>query len=268
MSGPDLIWSRKYSFEAAKKLCNASLLPVLSPLSYDFTNLAKLCTAARAGTVRIGRLTSFRPLFVLLAVLLSCLDRLGLFLSHLCRYPPGLLVGAKLIGAKLIEATGSSMAPALGKYGQTCGLYHFCPKGSLLDAVVFASKKGLAGPDFHRPKSVVPIIVVIVSRHRPSPPQQSIIALSRKMVDRRCARMLAAAAVTIILLSRPASSFVPQPTALSTALRTQTHHAQHAALLDPYLLETASSSLLSADCLLYTSPSPRDVEESRMPSSA
>ena len=59
---------------------------------------------------------------------------------------------------------------------------------------------------------------------------------------------LAAVAVTTILLSRPASSFVPQPTAaLSTALRTQIHHTQHAALLDPYLLETASSSLLSAD---------------------
>ena len=28
------------------------------------------------------------------------------------------------------------------------------------------------------------------------------------------------------------------------------------------------SILLSSDCLLYTSPSPRDVEESRMPSSA
>ena len=58
---------------------------------------------------------------------------------------------------------------------------------------------------------------------------------------------LAAVAVTIILLSRPASSFVPQSTALSTALRTQIQHTQHEALLDPYLLETASSSLLSAD---------------------
>ena len=29
-----------------------------------------------------------------------------------------------------------------------------------------------------------------------------------------------------------------------------------------------STSTLSKDCLLYTSPSPRDVEESRMPSSA
>ena len=28
------------------------------------------------------------------------------------------------------------------------------------------------------------------------------------------------------------------------------------------------ASLVSDDCLLYTSPSPRDVEESRMPSSA
>ena len=27
-------------------------------------------------------------------------------------------------------------------------------------------------------------------------------------------------------------------------------------------------ALMSRDCLLYTSPSPRDVEESRMPSSA
>ena len=32
--------------------------------------------------------------------------------------------------------------------------------------------------------------------------------------------------------------------------------------------ETSSSVPLFYDCLLYTSPSPRDVEESRMPSSA
>ena len=31
---------------------------------------------------------------------------------------------------------------------------------------------------------------------------------------------------------------------------------------------TAGTTTLSAHCLLYTSPSPRDVEESRMPSSA
>ena len=55
---------------------------------------------------------------------------------------------------------------------------------------------------------------------------------------------LAAVAVTIILLSKSASSFVPQSTA---ALRPQIQHTQHEALLDPYLLETASSSLLSAD---------------------
>ena len=30
----------------------------------------------------------------------------------------------------------------------------------------------------------------------------------------------------------------------------------------------SSEALLYTDCLLYTSPSPRDVEESRMPSSA
>ena len=32
--------------------------------------------------------------------------------------------------------------------------------------------------------------------------------------------------------------------------------------------EGFSESIQSIDCLLYTSPSPRDVEESRMPSSA
>ena len=32
--------------------------------------------------------------------------------------------------------------------------------------------------------------------------------------------------------------------------------------------ETGEIPLLYASCLLYTSPSPRDVEESRMPSSA
>ena len=31
---------------------------------------------------------------------------------------------------------------------------------------------------------------------------------------------------------------------------------------------TGQSIMLTKDCLLYTSPSPRDVEESRMPSSA
>jgi len=33
-------------------------------------------------------------------------------------------------------------------------------------------------------------------------------------------------------------------------------------------LEARRDSGLTRDCLLYTSPSPRDVEESRMPSSA
>ena len=32
--------------------------------------------------------------------------------------------------------------------------------------------------------------------------------------------------------------------------------------------DTLASALLANGCLLYTSPSPRDVEESRMPSSA
>ena len=32
--------------------------------------------------------------------------------------------------------------------------------------------------------------------------------------------------------------------------------------------ETRTKDMMRGDCLLYTSPSPRDVEESRMPSSA
>ena len=44
------------------------------------------------------------------------------------------------------------------------------------------------------------------------------------------------------------------------------------AQLDDYVVREAGSglqsSLLGGFCLLYTSPSPRDVEESRMPSSA
>ena len=32
--------------------------------------------------------------------------------------------------------------------------------------------------------------------------------------------------------------------------------------------DTLASALIANGCLLYTSPSPRDVEESRMPSSA
>ena len=43
-------------------------------------------------------------------------------------------------------------------------------------------------------------------------------------------------------------------------------------LLDKYLfaidLDRASNCYIANICLLYTSPSPRDVEESRMPSSA
>ena len=35
-----------------------------------------------------------------------------------------------------------------------------------------------------------------------------------------------------------------------------------------YLMKTNSNSGLLMDCLLYTSPSPRDFEASRMPSSA
>ena len=41
--------------------------------------------------------------------------------------------------------------------------------------------------------------------------------------------------------------------------------------MTPYGMQAAGEAWLSADqlsCLLYTSPSPRDVEESRMPSSA
>ena len=33
-------------------------------------------------------------------------------------------------------------------------------------------------------------------------------------------------------------------------------------------IDTGESIVVCKDCLLYTSPSPRDVEESRMPSSA
>ena len=38
--------------------------------------------------------------------------------------------------------------------------------------------------------------------------------------------------------------------------------------LDPARANTLKSLQLLSSCLLYTSPSPRDVEESRMPSSA
>ena len=40
------------------------------------------------------------------------------------------------------------------------------------------------------------------------------------------------------------------------------------ALIDPYALSGRVSAALVKDCLLYTSPSPRDRQKSRMPSSA
>ena len=39
-------------------------------------------------------------------------------------------------------------------------------------------------------------------------------------------------------------------------------------IIENYVLETITDIDLYKNCLLYTSPSPRDVEESRMPSSA
>ena len=42
-------------------------------------------------------------------------------------------------------------------------------------------------------------------------------------------------------------------------------------MIEPYVVgeqDTLSPWLVDCTCLLYTSPSPRDVEESRMPSSA
>ena len=38
--------------------------------------------------------------------------------------------------------------------------------------------------------------------------------------------------------------------------------------IGPYLVNYTQTITLAMNCLLYTSPSPRDVEESRMPSSA
>ena len=35
-----------------------------------------------------------------------------------------------------------------------------------------------------------------------------------------------------------------------------------------HILATFNNTIINITCLLYTSPSPRDVEESRMPSSA
>ena len=47
---------------------------------------------------------------------------------------------------------------------------------------------------------------------------------------------------------------------------TRADHAAHQVIAS--ILEETDIPILSEDCLLYTSPSPRDVEESRMPSSA
>ena len=61
-----------------------------------------LATDAQAGTVRIGRLASFRPLLVLPAVVLFlCLDRLGVC-SHLFPIPTG-VCSSELSLSKLSE---------------------------------------------------------------------------------------------------------------------------------------------------------------------
>ena len=56
---------------------------------------------------------------------------------------------------------------------------------------------------------------------------------------------------------------------LEAALSQDQREALNRRLAD-HTLENAKEAArkLSTDCLLYTSPSPRDVEESRMPSSA
>ena len=58
-------------------------------------------------------------------------------------------------------------------------------------------------------------------------------------------------------------------TSVSSSFETTTAAAQTAADNAQTSANTVSSNLTSvSSCLLYTSPSPRDVEESRMPSSA
>ena len=47
-----------------------------------------------------------------------------------------------------------------------------------------------------------------------------------------------------------------------------TEEAEHQSLHDPFDRSVALVLSLVRDCLLYTSPSPRDVNRSRMPSSA
>ena len=45
-------------------------------------------------------------------------------------------------------------------------------------------------------------------------------------------------------------------------------HRGHFEVVKSLLNGTHNGQVYTKDCLLYTSPSPRDVEESRMPSSA
>ena len=63
-------------------------------------------------------------------------------------------------------------------------------------------------------------------------------------------------------LALTAAFSLPAVAAVSSAVATPQAHAQQ------FSSETSSRIAFDGSCLLYTSPSPRDVEESRMPSSA
>ena len=68
------------------------------------------------------------------------------------------------------------------------------------------------------------------------------------------------------------SIFIKMPTALSIPMNTDKYAWQFHTEAEPYLdnrkMHCPRGKVLGGSCLLYTSPSPRDRQKSRMPSSA
>ena len=88
-----------------------------------------------------------------------------------------------------------------------------------------------------------------------------------KGIGRATAMAVASLGAKVTVASRSADVLEAMLPELITAGATSAH-AVVMDFDDTRGLQEAMASVLQAGCLLYTSPSPRDVEESRMPSSA
>ena len=72
------------------------------------------------------------------------------------------------------------------------------------------------------------------------------------------------AAITYCMTIEPTASFWDCPEFITTGYKLEVGHPPGA----PFFMLTANLFSQFTSCLLYTSPSPRDTERSRMPSSA